>query len=210
MAKKSSLAGLAKKGSRKKASSNNKTPKNKSTTTTTKNKAKESTKVEEKQTDDPQKKDQQEIDPKSTEIQSKVSKLIEHVDLIKNNVGKAQEQKKDDEDSEVLSMESTSDAVKVTDKKDAAIIWYEEQLNEMYAKYDQLKKEKDKIAEEATIGFSGANSSEDKKIKEGILVLFNELQGHYMKLGENLIIHPKQFIERLIKFFPFLEQHRKF
>jgi len=187
MEKKSKLANLAKKNSAKK---------------TTKGVVKEK-KITEKVVEE--KKDEI-LNEKESEIKNKVNKLIEHVDLLKNNIGTGKsntdenldESKKNDESPEL--------------KKDKTIIWYEEQLNDMYAKYELLQKENEVLKIQQGNGNTSldSESTNDKKVRETVLVLFEEIQTGYMNLGRNFIIYPKGFLERLIMFFPFLSNYRKF
>ena len=58
----------------------------------------------------------------------------------------------------------------------------------------------------------------ESNVKVNVVNLFLEIQTAYMNVGfnynngipkSNLIIHPEAFINRLLNFFPFLEEYRK-
>ena len=55
---------------------------------------------------------------------------------------------------------------------------------------------------------SGSPENGDNRLK--VIQLFNEIQANYVSMGKNFIIHPPSFLLRLIMFFPFLENERRF
>lgn len=50
----------------------------------------------------------------------------------------------------------------------------------------------------------------DDVIKNNVIRVFNELQSNHQQLDKNFIIYPVAFMNRLIKFFPFLLEHKKY
>ena len=57
----------------------------------------------------------------------------------------------------------------------------------------------------------------DGQIKNSVVKLFNEIQENYFSMGKNphtgqpnLIIPPIAFMNRMIQFFPFLDNEKKF
>ena len=61
-----------------------------------------------------------------------------------------------------------------------------------------------------TIGVILNTINSDGQLQVKVIELFNEIQAQYLSLGNNLIIYPAAFLNRLIKFFPFLDGHRRF
>ena len=61
-----------------------------------------------------------------------------------------------------------------------------------------------------------AGGSNDGEISKAVLQLFNEIQENHIKLGVdnrgigNFRIYCPGFLDRLIKFFPFLQQHKRY
>lgn len=89
---------------------------------------------------------------------------------------------------------------------------------------DGLKKNYQKIFNENQQIKAGAGIQSDGDLKTGVLTIFHELQSNYIKMGfnqqprqemvlqgePNFRIHPAAFINRLIVFFPFLANEKRF
>jgi len=126
---------------------------------------------------------------------AKVSELLQDVDLSLD--------KKD----ELLELDETPEAPVVGTQN---VEWLEEQL--------VLQAEKIKSLE-LQLGENGGGTSivVDNKIKKAVIDLFDELQTNYLKMGVNpqsqignFRIYCPGFLNRLIKFFPFLEEFKKY
>ena len=126
---------------------------------------------------------------------AKVSELLQDVDLSLD--------KKD----ELLELDETPEAPVVGTQN---VEWLEEQL--------VLQAEKIKSLE-LQLGENGGGTSivVDNKIKKAVIDLFDELQINYLKMGVNpqsqignFRIYCPGFLNRLIKFFPFLEEFKKY
>lgn len=102
------------------------------------------------------------------------------------------------------------------------IEWLEEQLSRLtheneklnaeaelakadYAKlYNVLQQQKN------TVTLNDNPNGTDTMLKVKVVQLFNEIQANHLSLGHNFIIVPVAFLNRLILFFPFLEEHKRF
>lgn len=101
--------------------------------------------------------------------------------------------------------------------------WLEEQLsllteqNAAYkAEIELTKADYQKIFTENQ-RLKGGGVVSDDRTKETVINLFNEIQAHYFQSGfhpttgqPNLILYPIAFMNRMIMFFPFLGQYKKF
>ena len=138
---------------------------------------------------------------------AKVDELLQHVDLIPKT------------QDELLEVEPENE-IKGTE-------WLEEQVS-------KLSEENEKLRSEATLakedyerlfielqnikgGGLPYNNSNDGLLKVKVAQLFNELQSAYFSNGmnpntgePNLIIFPVAFMNRLILFFPFLQNEKRF
>ena len=102
-------------------------------------------------------------------------------------------------------------------------IWLQEQVALLASENEILKTElmvakndfQKLLNENQTLKNGGG--ANDGNIKAGVLTLFHEIQSNYMKMGfdpmthnPNLIIPPAAFMNRMILFFPFLQQEKRF
>ena len=104
------------------------------------------------------------------------------------------------------------------DSKD--VNWLEEQVSKLSEENESLKSEAalaksdySRIFEafqEQKNGVILNTINSDGQLQVKVIELFNEIQAQYLSLGNNLIIYPVAFLNRLIKFFPFLDEHRRF
>ena len=126
---------------------------------------------------------------------AKVTELLQDVDL---SLDKKDELLELDEIPKVPIVETQN------------VEWLEEQL--------VLQAEKIKSLE-LQLGENGGGTSivVDNKIKKAVIDLFDELQTNYLKMGVNpqsqignFRIYCPGFLNRLIKFFPFLEEFKKY
>jgi hypothetical protein len=134
---------------------------------------------------------------------AKVSELLEGVDLVP---------KKEDE---LLEVESE----RVSGELQAGNEWLEEQVQRLTEENEKLKSEIELSKEDYAKMFQSyqqlknnpsIQSEGGAELKIRVGQLFNELQAQYLSLGANFYIHPPSFLLRLIKFFPFLENQKKF
>ena len=67
----------------------------------------------------------------------------------------------------------------------------------IFAEYQKLKQDNN-------IG------SNDGQVAQNVIRVFNELQGNYFQYQQNFIIYPVAFMNRLIMYFPFLQNEKRF
>ena len=133
---------------------------------------------------------------------AKVEELLKDVELTP---------KKDDELLEVSSTESKNDVEwlgeqvsKLSEenerlRSEAALA--KEDYNKILADFQKLKKGD---------GIVLTNTIDDSALKTKIVQLFGEIQANYLSMGRNFVIVPAAFLNRLILFFPFLGNDKKF
>jgi hypothetical protein len=102
------------------------------------------------------------------------------------------------------------------------IEWFEEQIEALSAENALLKRDAEEAKENyakilATLKQTketGAvmltNDNVDTELKAKVVRLFNEIQANHLSMGKNFIIVPVAFLNRLIMFFPFLQDERRF
>jgi len=102
--------------------------------------------------------------------------------------------------------------------------WLEEQVSLLGEQVETLKAEVEvakgdyaRIFAENQRIKNGGGIQDDSMTKQIVLRIFNELQESHLSMGNNphtgapnLVIAPIAFMNRLIMYFPFLEQHKKF
>lgn len=99
-----------------------------------------------------------------------------------------------------------------------SIEWLQEQVSLLSEECERLKTELKIVNENYAKIFTEyqklKNSStivgNDANIKMNLIRIFNELQSNHLSLGNNFIIYPVAFMNRLIMFFPFLNEHKRF
>lgn len=140
-------------------------------------------------------------------------KAKQKVEELLNDVKLVPDDKKKNDTNGVIVLDETQDTKNIT--------WFEEQLQKLSAENEILKKEAE-IAKGDYIRIL----EENKKIKFGdidvglkgtVIRLFNELQNNYIQMGinpttgfGNFTIYTPGFLNRMISFFPFLSEHRKY
>lgn len=113
-----------------------------------------------------------------------------------------------DKKEELLELDETPDEPK-------GVEWLEEQITLLSEKNKALAAELEVVKIEnqqlRTTGNSG-----DGNVKNVVIQLFNELQENYIKMGVNhegignFRIYTPGFLNRMIKFFPFLEEVKRY
>jgi len=101
--------------------------------------------------------------------------------------------------------------------------WLEEQVTSLSEVNEGLraelavaKEDYKKIFEENKKIKSGAGIQDDGTAKTNVIKLFIELQDAFIAMGKNpqgvpnLVIYPVAFLNKLLVFFPFLKEHKKF
>lgn len=80
------------------------------------------------------------------------------------------------------------------------INWLSEQVDLLTKENERLKSELDKLKMLST--------KESMELKNRIIEFFTEFQTYYLKWG-NLYIDPPSFMKKMVKTFPFLQQHSR-
>jgi thiamine pyrophosphate-dependent acetolactate synthase large subunit-like protein len=70
--------------------------------------------------------------------------------------------------------------------------------------YQRIFAEYQKLKQDNNIG------SNDGQVAQNVIRVFNELQGNYFQYQQNFIIYPVAFMNRLIMYFPFLQNEKRF
>jgi hypothetical protein len=100
--------------------------------------------------------------------------------------------------------------------------WLEEQMSRLTEENEKLKAEANLAKEDYEHLYStfqqqkngvvlndNPNAS-DTLLKTKVIQLFNEIQANHLALSYNFVIVPVAFLNRLILFFPFLDEHKRF
>ena len=124
--------------------------------------------------------------------------------------------------TELIPVEKKAELLEVAENEDQpkSTDWLEEQVSKLSEENERLKSEnvlaKDDYAklfeafQEQRNGVTLDTSNSDGQLQAKVVQLFDEIQAQYLSLGNNLIIYPVAFMNRLIRFFPFLEDHKRF
>jgi hypothetical protein len=92
--------------------------------------------------------------------------------------------------------------------------WLEEQLQTLTEKNEALEKESFEAKENYKKLFEDFQKLKQgggvNPEKEKVLQLFNELQDNYGKLGQNFRVYFPAFLNRMVMFFPFLSNHKRY
>ena len=98
--------------------------------------------------------------------------------------------------------------------------WLEEQVSKLSEENESLKSEAalaksdySRIFEafqELKNGVTLNTSNSDEQLQVKVIELFNEIQAQYLSIGTTSIIFTPAFLNKLIKFFQFLDEHRRF
>ena len=121
-------------------------------------------------------------------------------------------------DSPITTLEKKDDLLELdepTKEEPKGVEWLEEQVTLLNQKNEALTAELDVVKiENQTLKAGGG--SDDGELSKIVIQLFNELQENHIKMGVdnrgigNFRIYCPGFLNRLIKFFPFLEQHKRY
>ena len=135
---------------------------------------------------------------------AKVEELLDGVEMTL----KTEEEKKE----EILEIAPEPDSKDVN--------WLEEQVSKLSEENESLKSEAalaksdySRIFEafqELKNGVTLNTSNSDEQLQVKVIELFNEIQAQYLSIGTTSIIFTPAFLNKLIKFFPFLDEHRRF
>jgi hypothetical protein len=116
------------------------------------------------------------------------------------------------------------DLLEVVEDEDEpkGVEWLEEQMSRLTEENEKLKAEANLAKEDYSklfIAFQQQKNgvvlndnpnASDTLLKTKVVQLFNEIQANHLSLGHNFIIVPVAFLNRLILFFPFLEDQKRF
>ena len=125
------------------------------------------------------------------------------------------------ENSPITTLEQKEELIELetpVTEQPKGIEWLEEQIVLLTKKNEELTFNCEKAFQENQQLKSGGNTgaSNDGELKKIVIELFNELQENHIKLGVdkngigNFRIYCPGFLNRLIKFFPFLEEVKRF
>ncbi len=132
------------------------------------------------------------------------------------------------EDSPIITLDKKDELMELDEpvmEAPKGIEWLEEQVTLLTEKNEALKSElvlakedyKRIFNENQNLKNGGFNSNtSDGEVKSVVIQLFNELQDNHIKLGVdergigNFRIYCPGFLNRMIKFFPFLEQVKRY
>jgi len=128
------------------------------------------------------------------------------------------------ETSSINNLTKKDDIIELDETKNEpkGIEWLEEQLTllseknkELTTKMEEVKIDFEKVLKENQELKSGGGSG-DGDVKKAVISLFNELQENHIKLGVdkngigNFRIYCPGFLNRMIKFFPFLNEIKRY
>ncbi|HPC09487.1 MAG TPA: hypothetical protein PLN85_00235 [archaeon] len=116
-----------------------------------------------------------------------------------------------------LSIEKKDDDLLIIDDdKKMGIEWLEEQISQLLAENEKIKEDYSKLYEEFQ-KYKNSENNNDNLIKSKVIELFNEIQTNHINLGVdpntgigNFRIYCPGFLNRLITFFPFLIDFKKY
>ena len=143
---------------------------------------------------------------RNLKAKEKVNELLKDVDL-------------------TLDKDKSEELIEVVDEIDepVGVEWLEEQLSLLTEQNSALKVELELAKADYAKIFAdfqrikNGGVINDDNTKETVVNLFNEIQAHYFQSGfhpttgaPNLILYPVAFMNRMIMFFPFLGQYKKF
>lgn len=122
------------------------------------------------------------------------------------------------QDSPIVTLDKSEDLLELEEpikEEPKGIEWLEEQVGLLTQKNEVLTAELDAIKignQKLKLGDTSTNG----EIQKVVIQVFNELQENHIKMGVdnrgigNFRIYCPGFLNRLIKFFPFLEQHKRY
>ena len=122
------------------------------------------------------------------------------------------------EDSPIVTLDKKEELLELdepTKDEPKGVEWLEEQVTLLNQKNEALSAELGVVkAENQALKLGGG--SNDGEVQKIVVQLFDELQENYIKMGidnrgiGNFRIYTPGFLNRLIKFFPFLEKHKRY
>lgn len=112
--------------------------------------------------------------------------------------------------------EMVIESSEINDKKSQSNSeWLEEQVGLLTDQVQELRKQLADKNEEFDNLLKGGNHS-DSQLKDTVIRLFSEIQTNYLSMGKNpvtkqpnLVIPPLAFMNRMVLFFPFLNEIKK-
>ena len=118
------------------------------------------------------------------------------------------------EDSPIITLDKKEELLEFDESSQEpnGIEWLEEQVTLLTQKNKALNLELNTIQLKQNTGVS----IDDGDVKKVVIQLFNELQENYIKMGVdkqgmgNFRIYTPGFLNRMIKFFPFLEKVKRY
>jgi len=125
-------------------------------------------------------------------VKEKVDGLVADFDLIPKDLRSKKEEN-----------EQTSEEKAVTTEEKKSMEWLSGELEKLVGENMELKKKIEQYEKQPNKA-SGNTGEVERKVIE----LFGELQLNHKRWGKNFIIDPPSFIQRMTKFFPFLEHYR--
>lgn len=125
------------------------------------------------------------------------------------------------EDSPIITLDKKEELLELDEtpiEEPKGIDWLEEQLKLVSEKNELLVSENERLVienQQLREGTFVSNESDDVMLK--VVELFDELQSNHIKLGTdpktgigNFRIYCPGFLNRMIKFFPFLNENKKY
>jgi len=129
------------------------------------------------------------------------------------------------EDSPIITFDKKEEVLEINEvssETSKGVEWLEEQVTLLTEKNEALTAELTLVKEDykrlfqETQQFKSGMGNGDDNVKIGVLQLFNEIQENHIKLGVNeqgignFRIYCPGFLNRMIKFFPFLEEYKRY
>ena len=131
------------------------------------------------------------------------------------------------EDSPIVTLEKKDELLEIDESpmvEPKGVEWLEEQVTLLSEKNEALntelilqKQDYNKLMQDVQQGrFGNSNNVGDGDVRTAVIELFNELQNNHIKLGVdsqgvgNFRIYCPGFLNRMIRFFPFLEQVKRY
>ena len=148
------------------------------------------------------------IEERDIKAKKVVEELLENSSLITLNKNKEEILELDEENSQ----------------ESKGIEWLEEQIQLLTEQNENLRSELDLVKEDyrkilnenQNLKNSLGISDNDINVKNNVMALFNEIQENHIRMGidrngiGNLRIYCPAFLNRMIKFFPFLDEIKKY
>jgi hypothetical protein len=124
-------------------------------------------------------------------------------------------------DMTLKTEEKKEEILKVAPEPDSKDVnWLEEQVSKLSEENERLKSEATlaksdysrifEAFQEQKNGITLNTSNSDGQLQAKVIQLFDEIQAQYLSIGNTSIIFTPAFLNKLIKFFPFLDEHRRF